>query len=385
MAQTAVNNAPAEAFEGMVQSGLNFPNTIASHPAGSSVFFGKLVSLWDDNEVDPGAQRCKLPTSGNTRPATKACSAETYSLVDGDTFVMDVDNVGDATTTFNAASGYVEDTTTTYPCADQDGLTVILAVDGGANQTCTFSGVTTSLASIMAQMNAAFEGVHVEDNGSTQPKIISDTEGTGSTISDPTGTSLFTTNSDAPVAGTGDAVNADAVTAAEIATLVQGDTTATVSVSAGVPTISSPTSGTGSELDFKSGTMLAKLGLSVEVITAPANGDLAPTNIIGVAIADTTKESTSNAYGEYVQYDTVPVMKRGRIWVQSVDTVDDISKGVYVRHANGAANPGAGFTLGSFRATANADYTQIVDGAKWVASKTIGGLYYGLLELNLVP
>jgi hypothetical protein len=295
---------------------------------------------------------------------------------------MDVDNVGDATTTFNAASGYVEDTTTTYPCADQDGLTVIIAVDGGSNQTCTFSGVTTSLAGIMAQMNAAFEGVHVEDNGSTQPRIISDTEGTGSTISDPTGTGLFVTNSAAPVAGTGDAVNADAVTAAEFETLVEGDTTATVSVSGLIPTIESPTVGSTSELDFKSGTILTKVGLSVEVITAPAAGDLAPTNFKGVAIADTSLESTSNAYGEYVSTDSVPVMKKGRIWVVSADTVDDISKGVYIRFQNGSSTPPTA-TLGSFRATANADYQLMGDNVRWVASTTIGGVYYGLLELNL--
>lgn len=381
MAQTSVSDAPVSAFEGMVQSNAQFPNTIGSHPASGSIYYGKAVSLYSDAEVTPGNQRVKLPASGNLGRATKACSAFPVALVDGDTFVMDVDNVGDATTTFNAASGYVEDTTTTYPCADQAGLTVIIAVDGGSNQTCTFSGVTTSLASIMAQMNAAFEGVQVVDNGSTQPKIISDTEGTGSTISNPTGTGLFVTNSDAPVDGTGDAVNADLVTAAEFETLVEGDTTATVSVSGLIPTIESPTVGSTSELDFKSGTILAKVGLSVEVITAPAAGDLAPTNFKGVAIADTSLESTSNAYGEYVDKDSVPVMKKGRIWVVSADTVDDLSKGVYIRFQNGSAAPAD--TLGSFRATANADYQLMGDNVRWVASQTIGGVYYGLLELNL--
>jgi hypothetical protein len=381
MVQTSVSDAPIGAFEGMVQTPATYPNTIVSHPASGSIYYGKAVSLYSDAEVTLGEQRVKLPTSGNLGRATKACSAAPYTLVDGDTFVMDVDNVGDATTTFNAASGYVEDTTTTYPCADQDGLTVIIAVDGGSNQTCTFSGVTTSLASIMAQMNAQFEGVHVEDNGSTQPRIISDTEGTGSTISDPTGTGLFVTNSDAPVDGTGDAVNADAVTAAELETLIEGDTTATVSVTGLIPTIESPSVGSTSELDFKSGTMLAKLGLSVEVITAPAAGDLAPTNFKGVAIADTSLESTDNAYGEYVDKESVPVMKKGRLWVVSADTVDDLSKGVYVRFQNGSAAPAN--TLGSFRATANADYQLMGDNVRWVASQTIGGVYFGLLELNL--
>jgi hypothetical protein len=103
----------------------------------------------------------------------------------------------------------------------------------------------------------------------------------------------------------------------------------------------------------------------------------------GVAVADVTKESTDDAYQEYVQYDAVGVMTKGRVWVVSADAVDDLSKGVYVRFQNGAANPGAGLTNGTFRATANADYAQLTAGARWVAGKTIGSTEYGLLEINL--
>ncbi len=109
--------------------------------------------------------------------------------------------------------------------------------------------------------------------------------------------------------------------------------------------------------------------------------DLAATNFKGVAIADTSLESTSNAYGEYFDKDSVPVIKKGRIWVVSADIVDDVTKGVYIRHANGAAAPAN--TLGSFRATVNADYTLMGDNVRWVAGTTISGVYYGLLELNL--
>jgi hypothetical protein len=205
--------------------------------------------------------------------ASKDSSVGPFDLAAGDTMVVDVDNVGNATATFDATAGYVEDTTTTYPCADQDGKTVILSVDGGDAQTVTFSGTTTSLASIMAQMNAQLVGCYVVDNGSTQPKIVSDSLGTGSTISDPTGTSLFTTNSDAPVDGTGDVVNIDAVTATEVKTVVENDTTAEVTVNAdGSFTIASPTTGTDSELDFISGNCLTPFGFSVETITGSNPG-----------------------------------------------------------------------------------------------------------------
>jgi hypothetical protein len=103
----------------------------------------------------------------------------------------------------NGTQAYVEDTTTTFPCADQDGLTVILAVDGGSNQTVTFSGVTTSLSSVLSQLNAQLTEATALDNGSGQLRIRSDSGGENSSVSAPTGTSVFSW--DTPVAGTGDA------------------------------------------------------------------------------------------------------------------------------------------------------------------------------------
>lgn len=103
----------------------------------------------------------------------------------------------------------------------------------------------------------------------------------------------------------------------------------------------------------------------------------------GVAMADTTKPSTSNAYGEYVAKDPVPVIKKGAIWVVSADAVDDLTKGVYIRFQNGAATP-AGVTNGAFRATTNADYALLpATKGKWIAGVTIGSVEFGLLELDL--
>lgn len=223
--------------------------------------------------IQPNANGLAITALAAAVAATKDGGVGPYDMAAGDTLVVDVDNAGNATATWDAAAGYVEDTTTTYACADQDGLTVIVAIDGGADQTITFAGATTTLALILSQMNAQLVGASAIDNGSTQPRIVSDTKGTGSSVSNPTGTSLFTSASDAPVAGTGDVANIDAVTATEVKTRIEADTTAEVTVNAdGSITINSPTTGATSELDFKSGNALAILSLSVEVLVGAASG-----------------------------------------------------------------------------------------------------------------
>lgn len=57
---------------------------------------------------------------------------------------------------------------------------------------------------------------------------------------------------------------------------------------------------------------------------------------VGVAEADPTIERSSDSYGQYPALDAVPVLKKGRIWVDSGDTVDDLSKDVFIRNANDA-------------------------------------------------
>lgn len=114
-----------------------------------------------------------------------------------------------------------------------------------------------------------------------------------------------------------------------------------------------------------------------------AAGDVVNGDMLGVVKADTTKEATSAAYQEYVQYDAVPYLVKGRIWVEVPSALADLGAGVYVRHANGAANPGAGLTAGSFRHDANVDYTQITSGGvQWRAYKLVGSKHYALLEIN---
>jgi len=262
-----------EYIDGVIQNKPDAADKVCTFGCGgvSKIVCGDSVTAGDRLMGDADG-KAKTAAAAPTA-ASKDSSVGPFALAAADTMVIDVDNVGNATATWDAAEGYVEDTTTTYPCADQDGLTIILALNGGSSQTITFAGATTTLASILAQINDQLVGGRAIDNGSTQPRIVSDMQGTDSAVSVATGTGLFVTNQDAPVAGTGDVANISAVTAAEIETIIEADTTALVTVNAdGSFTVESPTTGTDSELDFVSGNALTKTGLSVEVITGSNPG-----------------------------------------------------------------------------------------------------------------
>jgi hypothetical protein len=231
--------------------------------------------------------------------ATKTANAETYNFNPGDTMVIDVDNVGNATATFDAAAATITDTTT-YAVTDQDTKTMTVTLTGGPYdaivQTVTFSGATTTAAAVAAGINAQVVGCSAAVVGG-QVKLTHDNFGTDMDIATGAGTGDLTWA--ASVAGTGDVGNIDAVTATEFKTVVEADTTATVAVATGVPTISSPTTGITSELDFKSGNVLAKMGLSVEVITGSASDTMvrgkaleaasAAGDIITMSLQPTTK------------------------------------------------------------------------------------------------
>lgn len=195
--------------------------------------------------------------------ATKDGGTGPYNLNAGDTAVIDVDNAGNATATWDAAAGTVTDTTS-YAVSDQDGKTEKVTIDGGAEQTVTFSGTHTTAAQIAASMNAQLVGCSVAVVGG-QVKITSDKQGTDSSVAIGTGTCDLTW--DTPVAGTGDVADINAVTATEVETVIEADTTAEVTVVGDGFTINSPTTGDTSELDFISGNALTPLGLSVETLT----------------------------------------------------------------------------------------------------------------------
>jgi hypothetical protein len=251
---------------------------ITKTEAGAAIAKGALVMTNADGKAITAAA---APTA-----ATKTCSAETYNLNPGDTIVVDVDNVGNAPATWDAAAATITDTTT-YPVADQDTLTMTITITGGEYdgvlQTVTFARVTTTALLVAEGINDQAKGVSASVTGG-QVVLTTDVQGSGAAIATGAGTGALTWA--ASVDGTGDAVDINAVTAAEVKTVIEADTTATVSISGGVPTISSPTTGTTSELDFISGNALTPLGLSVETIVGTNDGTYSAGKAMEAATAD---------------------------------------------------------------------------------------------------
>lgn len=263
----AVNSVKGAACMGILQDKplANQAATVAYNGV-SKVKAGAAFSKGDNIMSDENG---KAIVAASVASAAEKLSGGTapFVLAAGDTLVIDVDNAGDATVTFDAAAGYVEDTTT-YPVADQDGKTLTLKIDGGAEQTVTFSGAHTTAAAIAASINGQIYGASCAVNGG-QVRITSDRKGTSSSLEITGGTHGLTW--DTPVAGTGDVAFIDAVTAAEVETMIEADSTAEVEVIGSSFRVYSPTTGTSSELDFKSGDALTKLGLAVETIVGQAS------------------------------------------------------------------------------------------------------------------
>jgi len=210
--------------------------------------------------------------------ATKTGGSATYNLEPGWDVDLDVDNVGVATATWDAARALIAGGVVSLP--PDAGDTVVLKCDRDPdNQTITWAGTENTVALAIAAIHAQTSGITAVDNGGAID-LYSDTYGTDSTIQVVSATGAVHTGADhightpgAAVIGTGDVGNIDAVTAQEIHDIIEADTTALVTVNpAGTFTITSPTTGVASELDFQSGTALAALGLSVEVITGTAAG-----------------------------------------------------------------------------------------------------------------
>lgn len=219
--------------------------------------------------------------------ASQATGAAPYVMAAGDTLVIDVDNAGNETATFDAASGYVA-SSNEWPIADATGKTIKVKIDGGAaTQTITLSTCTT-VAQLIATANAQLVGASVIAS-TTHALIISDTKGTGSSVEIVAGGTAADITFGAATAGTGDVVNIDAVTAAELKTVVEADTTAVVTVAGTGAVFTSPTLGEGSELEFVSGNVLTAIGVSASVvIPSSVDGGTHPQGFVmqDVAAAD---------------------------------------------------------------------------------------------------
>lgn len=230
-----------------------------------------------------------------------------YDLTPGDTLVISVDGGGDETVTWDAAAASRESAAETFDLANNDTLTV--SIDGGAVQTITFTTAmfvdidAATAEEVAAAINGQLAGARATvTSGGTKVTITSDKKGTDSGVNVTGGTAnaalAFTTGN---TAGTGDVADIDAVTAAEVASRINADTTGcTAVVEAGAVRITSDTTGGASSVQVKaSSTADDELGFdnathegiasgAVATLTVDGKYDGAYGNDLTIKIADAT-------------------------------------------------------------------------------------------------
>ena len=232
--------------------------------------------------------------------------AEPFVLSPNDDLQITVDGVGPTASVFAAAAAVITaGTPETYALVD--GQTLTFKIDGGSVQTVTFN--TAEFANILlatAQevanvINAEATGLSADDN-SGSPRITSDKKGTGSSVEVTGGTANGALGfSLTPVTGTGDVADIEAVTVAEIKTVVENDVSGlTVNSVAGkvqiVTNLSGPTKSiqvdASSLADDKMGldnaTHSGTTGAATGVATVNGKTEGAYANSLRVQVADAT-------------------------------------------------------------------------------------------------
>jgi hypothetical protein len=206
-------------------------------------------------------------------------NAAPYNLEPGDTIQVAVDGGGASTATFNAAAAS-RTAANSEPYALVNGQTLTVSIDGGAVQTITFNtaafvdiGAATA-AEVAAVINGQLVGGFADLDGG-DPRIKSDKRGTSSGVNVTGGTANaalgFTTGN---TAGTGNVQNIDAVSAAEVKTIVEAAAAGcTVTNEGGYQRISSNTTGGSSSIQVPSAsTADDELGFDNAVHTGNAAG-----------------------------------------------------------------------------------------------------------------
>lgn len=100
----------------------------------------------------------------------------------------------------------------------------------------------------------------------------------------------------------------------------------------------------------------------------------------GVVLADQGRaQDPTFSVPTYRQYQALPLMRRGRVWVKVEEAVVD-GDAAFVRFATGS-----GTQLGAFRKTADTATAVALPGAYYVgASISVGGQLYAVVQLSLV-
>lgn len=237
-----------------------------------------------------------------------------FDLTPGDTLILSIDGGGNLTATFNATAASRQSGAENF--ALSNGQTLTVAIDGGAVQTIAF--LTSEFVSIGAAtaeevanvINAKITGAQATvTSGGTRVTITSDRLGTGSGVNITGGTANgvlgFTTGN---IAGTGNVSNINAVTVAEIKTIVElAVAGCTVANAGGAVRITSNTTGGSSSVQvIASSTADDELGLDNAVHTGSTGSAQNTLNVlaeVGTYSSDITMKISDASGGDADRFD----------------------------------------------------------------------------------
>ena len=233
-----------------------------------------------------------------------------FDLEPGDDLDIAVDGGAPATATFNATAGF-ETSGNVEPFALADLDTLTLKVDGGAVQTVIFntaefvSIAAATAAEVAAVINAEATGLQATVSAGAVV-ITSDKRGTASDIEITGGTANTVGKLNFPTGanpGTGNVANIDAVTVAEVITIVEAAVAGvTVTNDGGAVRITSDTTGPTSSVQVQaSSTADDELGFD-NATHSGSSGAAAPT-IIATASSEGTWANAASLRGLQIRID----------------------------------------------------------------------------------
>jgi len=276
--------------------------------------------LYSGRVVGAGALKStvNLPSLAGaaSAPVITGTGTETFDLEPAETINVSVDGGGAQTFTFTATRAVTAGGG--LAIVDLTGLTLLITINGGAPQIVTFAGTDTTAALVAQAINSQIVGASATENAG-EVDIQSDTRGTGSIVDITGGTALGEIgHAIGTDTGTGNVVNIDAVTAAEVVTIMAGLTGAVASALAGAIRITHSTPGLTSTLEVTAAP--AVFVFPAGVVTGSAS---APIDIFQIDAID------EGAWGDGISITTERWRALTTAILSTTDTsiaLDDVSK-----------------------------------------------------------
>lgn len=233
---------------------------------GQFLWFVRTVHYTDISDagtLTATAASVMIQTVSPTAAVIVGVNAAPYNLEPGDDITIDVDNAGVQTATF-AATASTSTSGNTENFALTNGNTLEVEIDSGDTQTVTFNtgdfvaiGAATA-AEVAAVLNTQLVGCSAAPSAGAVV-ISSDRRGTSSLVEVVGGTDAAAFAFPAGVAGTGNVANIDAVTFAELKTVIEAAVSGLTVVEqtpagSGIPDLTSDTTGVASEVEITAST-----------------------------------------------------------------------------------------------------------------------------------